>query len=69
MSPIVGPWLFSFIDITPGIATGSHFPWLDGNLEKTFIFSGANLYNNLPPNLVETNNLQVFTRPAKLHFF
>ena len=37
--------------------------------KNSFIFSGANLYNNLPSNLVETNNLQVFTRLAKLHFF
>ena len=37
--------------------------------KNSFIFSAANLYNNLPSNLIETNNLQVFTRLAKLHFF
>ena len=36
--------------------------------KNTFIFSGAKLYNDLPLNLVNTNNIQTFCRLAKNFF-
>ena len=36
--------------------------------KNTFIFSGAKLYNDLPLNLVNTNNIQTFCRLANNFF-